>query len=511
MDDYGSRQGDDDGSRQIVPWLLLFLYGVFLYTYGAKLSTLVYTDFPSFYYGARLSFIEKHSPYDATALSAAAERAEPTREGQVRRRIYPYLYPPPSLLMFYPLARLPVGAAKLAVLVINHVCLLLTLWLLLVCILGFSPGQVFRELLPAFLILYLLFFRGIDSTIELGQVNLLVLMLLCLSWLGIKRDWPAWAIAIPLAIASVFKLYPVLFLGMLVFRRKFWAAGLTVGILLAIAAASWLLLPRAFWTDWLTNVAPTCGYLRSPLGIMPPTLQGNLGVAGFMARLFLPPKLFMEVGQRSLGSALIPNAELGRMLTVGIIAGLVLITGAAVYISTRRDRGISPRREDAVLLQRGNHIDLEFAAILILTFLVAPLAWEHHLTYVAPAVVVAIMEVLARRQLPPQSFPGIPGREESSASPTPRHWRRWLDAPLLICACIIAWPLTVAKLPLPRLALILLTSLKLYAVLAMWCWFLARLIRGGVPIQSESSPADSARQADEVAARKDVPVSRSGH
>src|SRR3981081_1566398 len=115
---------DENVSRRIVPWLLVLLYFTFLYNYGATLSTLLYTDFPSFYYGARLTFIDKHSPYDEDALTRAAEKSEPPKAGVPTPRIYPYLYPPPSLLMFYPLARLPVIPAKVAVLAINHACLL---------------------------------------------------------------------------------------------------------------------------------------------------------------------------------------------------------------------------------------------------------------------------------------------------------------------------------------------------------------------------------------------------
>ncbi|HZL38197.1 MAG TPA: glycosyltransferase family 87 protein [Tepidisphaeraceae bacterium] len=439
---------DENGPRRIVPWLLVFLYFTFLYSYGAKLSTLVYTDFPSFYYGARLSFIEKQSPYNEQALTAASEKAEPPRPGEVRRRIYPYLYPPPSLLLFYPLARLPVNAAKIAVLAINHVCLLIAIGLLLVGILGFTPRQMTTDVLPAFMVIYLLFFRGIDSTIELGQVNLIVLALLCVCWLGIKRDWPGWAIALPLALASVFKLYPVLFLGMLVFRRKYQAAALTLALLAAVCIVSWFVLPRAFWIDWKTNVAPTCGYLRAPMGVFPPTLQGNVGFAGFMARLFMAPKLFMEVGRPTLGATLLPFEQLGRLLTVAGIAVMALITFGAVYLSSRRDAATNSGR--------GQRIDLEFAAILVLTFLVAPLAWEHHLTYVAPGAIVAMLAVL--------------GRDGNRA-------RGWIYVTIFLTAFVIAWPLTVAKLPLPRLLVILLASVKLYAVLILWGFLLVEMTR----------------------------------
>src|SRR5579862_5296192 len=114
----------DSSSRRVLGWLLLFLYFSFVYNYGAKISSLLYTDFGSFYYGARLVFDNHQSPYDEEALTNASKAAERAGPFEPPRKIYPYLYPPPSLVMFYPLAQLSPGHAKLAMLVVNHVCVL---------------------------------------------------------------------------------------------------------------------------------------------------------------------------------------------------------------------------------------------------------------------------------------------------------------------------------------------------------------------------------------------------
>ncbi|MDB5331266.1 MAG: hypothetical protein JWP03_2417, partial [Phycisphaerales bacterium] len=106
-----------------------------------------------------------------------------------------------------------------------------------------------------------------------------------------------------------------------------------------------------------------------------------------------------------------------------------------------------------------------------LTFLVAPLAWEHHLVYVVPAVVVAIL--LALR-----------GGGASSRS----------VGVILAAACVIGWPLAIAKLPLPRLPQVLLVSVKLYAVLVVWAFLLIRLWRSSKEID-RANPASMQQMA----------------
>lgn len=429
-----------------MPWLVIFLYGVFLYTYGAKLSSLLYTDFPSFYYGARLAFVQKQSPYDEAALTAAADRAEPPRPLKPHARIYPFLYPPSSLLIFYPMARLSPAMARLTLLAVNHLCLAAAVLMLLLPIAGFTFRQAFTHALPAFGMLYLLYSRGTTASIDLGQVNLLILALLCLAWWGIKARWNALLIGVPLGLACIFKFYPILFVALLAINRRWGAIVATIVVIACVSAISCVMLPRGLWQEWLTRVLPTSGYLRSPLGVFPPTIAPNIGVAGFMARLFLRPRLMMETPDSHSGPPIFPHEALGRSLTFSILTALCLLTFGVILIALRQN----PQKS----LPWEQRLNLSFSAILLLTFLVAPLAWDHHLAYVAPAVVIAVLGVVD--------------------DPAPR---RFSTAFVLALACVIGWPMSIAELPLPRIAKILLVSLKLYAILLLWIFILYCLLR----------------------------------
>lgn len=435
----------ETNTRRIILWLLIFVYFLFVYNYGAKLSTLVYTDFPSFYYGARLTFVQKQSPYNYNALKRAAFTTEPVKTGEPLPTIYPYLYPPPSLLMFYPMAKVGPARARVALLLVNHLCLLAVIGMILIPIAGFKPGELLT-VLPAFLIIYMLLSKGTFNTIELGQVNLIVLTLLCLSWWGLKHDWPQWAIAVPLGVAAVFKIYPILFIAILLFRKKYLAIATMLLVLVAICGVAWFAVPKPLWHQWTFDVLRNSGYMRSPANVFPPTISQNIGLCGFTARLFLPPVLLK--GHPAIGKAIIPHLQLGIIVTYLLVMLAALMTAVTAFISSRK----------AALSQqdRGRRINLEFAAFLILTFLVAPLAWEHHLAYVMPATAIALLVVLRDRPID--------------------SMRRWTPGVVLLIACILGWPLTIGKLPLPRIIQILAVSLKLYAVIGLWIFLLKEML-----------------------------------
>jgi hypothetical protein len=152
---------------------------------------------------------------------------------------------------------------------------------------------------------------------------------------------------------------------------------------------------------------------------------------------------------------------MGRALAYLLVMTATAVTFWAAFRSTRRGEELA---------QRGvARIDFEFSAFLVLTFLVAPLAWEHHLVYVVPAVVVAILLTL-RGPREPTRHVGL----------------------ILAAACVIGWPLAIGKLPLPRLPQVLLVSMKLYAVLVVWVFLLSKLWRSSTGF-GPANPA-SARQ-----------------
>ena len=208
--------------------ILVFLYVPFAYTNGVKLHSIAFVDLSSFYYAAQTTFQRHQSPYAPGALAWGVQATHDP--------VWPYLYPPPTLLLFSPFAHMSYGTAKLLVLAANHLCVLALLFLLL-HLLGLSgflrplasgqtqnDGTGRREWLAVFLTAYVFLFQPIVQTLLAGQINLYVILLLCLLWYALKKNALPVLCALPLAFAIVLKTYPLLFLPLLLFKGRWQAA-----------------------------------------------------------------------------------------------------------------------------------------------------------------------------------------------------------------------------------------------------------------------------------------------
>ncbi len=158
------------GPRKVLVAVFVFLYTPIAYWFGFYPMYGIQFDFPSFYYGARSVFNQGTSPYGLEKFHSASV--------VLGRKVHPYLYPPPSLLAFWPFAWLRVDQAQAVFLVASHLCLLGSLWLLLF---KFTPPATpLRRHLTLFsIVVYVLMFDPMLITLALGQINLIVLLFLC--------------------------------------------------------------------------------------------------------------------------------------------------------------------------------------------------------------------------------------------------------------------------------------------------------------------------------------------
>lgn len=410
-------------ARTLLLLAAAFLYLPFVYLYGAKLAGGAHTDFPSFYFGARVAFGQDASPYAADAFAAAQVALD--------QRVFPYLYPPPSLPLFYPFTLVDYETAKKLMLATNHLVLLGWLYLLLFKILRVDLKTAAGIAAAFFFLLYARFFHPLAVNFDHGQINLVVIALLSLTWYALQRERPYLAAA-PLAMAIVLKTYPVLFLPLLLRRGRYrilaWVGVWLVGFA-ALAAAT---LPVEVWRDWALNIAPTGGYAQTPAGLFSPALVHNQSVNGFAARLFLP---------NEFNAVPFPDPQLARLAAYVLAA---LIVGAGFLLIYRAARLPRPQRL----------LDLEFALVLLTMYLVAPLSWMHHLVYVLPAVFVALYRLLP--------------------------WERnYLWGTVVAGSTfVLAWNL---PFDFPSLGAgitrTLMMSLKFYAVAALWAYTAWRLYR----------------------------------
>lgn len=412
----------DQPLKKLILLLFIFLYIPFPFTYGYKYLAADNPDFPTYYWGARLTFEQHRSPYTVNALNDAMAVS-----GQ---DVPPYLYPPPSLVVFYPFSRLSYQTAKTMLLAISHICFLLFIYLLFTKILTIDAQLSLRSfIIAAFSMLYVFAYHPIIEVLNSGQIDLIVLVFLCLTWYALKRDSRALMIALPLSLAVLLKTYPILFIILLFTKRRYGAIFWVLVLLLLYCALAYAVLPQTVWRDWLTNVLPTGGYGNSPMNIFSPASASNQSFNGFFSRMFF---------ENGINSPLWRNPMLGRALAYLCSLSVFGVTIAISYLYSQKTAD-----------SRG--IDLEFSLYLLMIYLVAPLSWEHHLVYILPSAVVAIHALL------PKKVNRVP---------------QWL---MMASLFIVAWNLPILAITLRRGILMLLISVKLYAVVILWLAFVLQL------------------------------------
>lgn len=396
-------------------WLVIFAYLPFLIAHGVNLWTQPAIDFPPLYSATRVTFDLHRSPYGQDAFQEQALA--------LGRWVPPYIYPPPSLLVMYPLHFFSYDTAKALMLVVNHLCLLGAV--------AFVVRRLFREefarapsqLTAALVVIYVLLFDPTVVTLELGQVNLLLLVCLAFVWNALKRNGSALAIAIPLTLAIIIKTYPALLVGLLLLRRRYKAAAWTVGLFALACAASYVLLPHGIWNDWFAKVLP--------MGSEPHPGPWNQNIRAFVARAFMP---------NGFSHPLIAAPGVVKPL-INLLVGIVGIT--TVWVSVRCWRLPHDRRL----------IDLLMSLDLVTIFLIAPVSWEHHFVYLLPSLILVVLLLLEG---------DVRG-----------HWR-WIMA---LSLCVIAWRLPFASPALTSGLWTLLISIKFYPAVAVWIFFVRETLR----------------------------------
>jgi alpha-1,2-mannosyltransferase len=409
-------------SRRLLWGLFLFFYVPVAFYYGWTLLSVISVDFPTYYHAARLAFVEGRTPYGFHTFDAIS--------AEMGRTVHPYLYPPPSLLAFWPLAELSPAAGHAAFLVVSHLCYLGSIWLMLTRLSPLPANQGRRDLTLAFCLVYLLCFDPALATLGIGQVNLIVLFFICLALAALKRGSSAWCVALPLSVAILLKTYPVLLLPLLAFRRQFRAIALTCvffGIFTAIAA---LVLPWEIWTSWFRDILPAGGYANNQVAAAGPW---NQSINGFVTRLLL---------NNDFCPAPLAHPFLAKPVATALA---LMVMGVTLFFSFR-------------LSKRGGHQKGggdEISAFLLMIFLVAPLSWDHHLVYILPAAVLAISLIV-----------NGPARGKTA---------------VMVAAALflIAW-----KIPFDHPVLLhgwwtLLISIKFYPVVVLWLFFIRRLHQSG--------------------------------
>lgn len=334
--------------------LLVILYAPFLITYGYGYRHVRNRDLPSFHSAARAAFSLHKSPYDPELLKKLFP-AQP---------VYPYLYPPPTLLLVAPLSLVSYEHARLLVLVLNHALAALLLWLLVFRVP--DPRRALSPVAIAVVVAYFVTFHPLTVVFAYGQLNLVAACALCLAWACLRAE-RSFAAALCLALAVMAKTYPALILAFLLLARRVKPVVQTVLVLAALSVAALVVVPWEAWAEWFREVLPRGGYGETPPGLFHPAAIGNQSINGFLSRLFT---------QTQWSNPITVNPALAKLLTYAAALAVLAASAWAVHRAWRRDAASA--------------LDDAMCVGLPAMVLIAPFSWDHHLVFVLPVATLLL-------------------------------------------------------------------------------------------------------------------------
>ncbi|MEV6636345.1 glycosyltransferase 87 family protein [Actinoplanes sp. NPDC051470] len=243
---------------------------------------------------------------------------------------YGFTYPPFAAIVLAPLAWTSWPVAVAAGLVVNTAMVgLLMRWYVMPVLR--NRGWTAWSLAPLIFLAFLLFEPSRD-TFSYGQINLVLLVLVCADQRNLDNGRSAgWGIG----LAAAIKLTPAVFIGYLIIRRQYRAAATATATALGVTLITWLVAPASSATFWGHALWDTQRVGRTEY-------VSNQSLHGLVARLQAPETVWPA------------------------LVALVL----AFWWWTARNAGHRTG----------------FALTGLVAVLISPISWVHHLVWLLPAL-----------------------------------------------------------------------------------------------------------------------------
>lgn len=278
-----------------------------------------------------------------------------TQGGQLYEYIHPgitlgYTYPPFAALTMLPMAGLTAITAGWVNVALGLATLAFVCAALLAPIArrqGWSLWWLVALAVPAFAAL-----EPVRESLGFGQVNLLLFGLVMADLLALRRGW-RWA-GVGIGLATAIKLTPALFIVYLIASKQWRAAWTSAGAALGVTVATHLVVPEesaAYFGTVIWNTE------RVGVADMTP----NQSLAGLIARLH-------------------DTAHAPSLLWISFMCVMLAI-------------GMSRARTSHA---EGDELTA-FTIVGLLSNVVSPISWSHHLVWVVPAVIALLDQSLRRR------------------------------------------------------------------------------------------------------------------
>jgi len=211
-------------------FVVVFLAVTVVVSYGRVLMITNNHDF-AVYFKAAVDLREGRDIYaDVVPFKAAMESGDFNYKAE--DTVWPYAYTPVLAMLLLPLSYLPYVWASVIWVALNVIALSLGCWLILL-----SQGKI----TPARLALALLLLYGYRPALvglRLGQIDVLIFLVIALSFYLLKKGSEGWAGAL-LGLAIAIKFFAAILVGYLLWKRR-WRSVLWAGVVaLALVVGSY--------------------------------------------------------------------------------------------------------------------------------------------------------------------------------------------------------------------------------------------------------------------------------
>lgn len=273
-----------------------------------------------------------------------------------REQLWPFTYPPFAAWALTPLTWVDDRTAQVLMVLATPVCTAVTAWATALA-LG-ARRRAAQAMAPWLALAGVLFLEPIYKTMEYGQVNAILMMLVAVDLLAVPAKSP-WR-GVGAGLAAAFKLTPAIAVVVLLARREWRTAATMTGTAIGVTALCWIVSPAESARFFLSA-------MLDPSRAGFPEYAGNQNLKGAIAR-WLPEGAWTPVWAPAAIAVCLGTWLLLRRLTA-------MARDTEDQHDNKND-GASPH--DRLILSA------QVGVAMMAGLLISPISWSHHWVWCLP-------------------------------------------------------------------------------------------------------------------------------
>ena len=286
-----------------------------------------------------------------------------------REQLWPFTYPPFAAWALTPLTWVDDRTAQVLMVLATPLCTAVTAWATALA-LG-ARRRAARAMAPWLALAGVLFLEPIYKTMEYGQVNAILMMLVAVDLLAVPAKSP-WR-GVGAGLAAAFKLTPAIAVVVLLARREWRTAATMTGTAIGVTALCWIVSPAESTQFFLSA-------MLDPSRAGFPEYAGNQNLKGAIAR-WLPEGAWTPVWALAAIAVCLGTWLLLRRLTA--MAGDTEdrhdhADNADHDSNADNDKNDGASPHDRLILSA------QVGVAMMAGLLISPISWSHHWVWCLP-------------------------------------------------------------------------------------------------------------------------------